>query len=283
MSTTRPNFRKPAERAVWLKGPTANCQLEGAAPRRPSHIVLLGPPGVGKGTQADLIVQEIGACHLSTGDIFRAAIAAGIEKATPAMRQALGEMQRGALVPDDLVVEIVRERMRCLTCSQGFLLDGFPRTVKQAEKLDELLEHRRRPLDAVVELSIADELLVRRITGRLFHKQSGRSYHKEFNPPKVSMKDDVTGEPLIQRSDDNEETLRKRLASSWRQSHFNSLAGHVPHADSAASRLLHAPSSALRRRRVAVDQGRQRVHRHHLHTRAAEEGRRAVRVMRSAK
>ena len=150
MSTTRPNFRKPAERAVWLKGPTANCQLEGAGPRRPWHVVLLGPPGVGKGTQADLIVQEIGACHLPTGDIFRAAIAAGIDKATPAMRQALVEMQRGALVPDDLVVEIVRERVRCLTCTQGFLLDGFPRTRSQAEALEGMLAQCGVKLDAAI-------------------------------------------------------------------------------------------------------------------------------------
>lgn len=213
MSTTRPNFRKPAERAVWLKGPTANCQLEGAGPRRPWHVVLLGPPGVGKGTQADLIVQEIGACHLSTGDIFRAAIAAGIDKATPAMRQALVEMQRGALVPDDLVVEIVRERVRCLTCTQGFLLDGFPRTRSQAEALEGMLAQCGVKLDAAIAYLADDAEIVSRISGRRVCRACKATFNLEMSPTRVAGVCDKCGGQLYQRDDDKPEVVRNRLAT----------------------------------------------------------------------
>ncbi len=213
MSTPRPNLRKPAERATWLKGPTANCNLEGPGPRRPWHIVLLGPPGVGKGTQADLIVQTIGACHLSTGDIFRAAIAAGIDKASPAMRQALVEMQRGALVPDDLVVEIVRERMRCLSCTQGFLLDGFPRTGSQAQALDGILAELGLKLDAAIAYLADDAEIVSRISGRRVCRACKATFNLEMSPPRVEGVCDKCGGQLYQRDDDKPEVVRNRLAT----------------------------------------------------------------------
>ena len=151
--------------------------------------ILLGPPGAGKGTQAPLLSDRYSACHLATGDLLRAEIGRG---------SALGKeikavIDRGDLVNDDLVCRLIKDNLDSRKdCAKGFLLDGFPRTITQAEKLDGLLEARKTPLDAVVEFRIDDSLLVRRITGRLFHKPSGRSYHEEFNPPKKPMTDDVS-------------------------------------------------------------------------------------------
>lgn len=211
--STHPTSRPPADRAVWLRGASASCKLEGSGPRRPWHVVLLGPPGVGKGTQAELIVQNFGACQLSTGDIFRAAIAAGIDKATPAMQQALREMQRGALVPDDLVVEIVRERLKCLSCTQGFLLDGFPRTRSQAEALEGMLQEIGVKLDAAIAYLADDAEIVSRISGRRVCRACKSTFNLEMSPPRVAGVCDKCGGELYQRDDDKPEVVRNRLAT----------------------------------------------------------------------
>jgi len=175
----------------------------------PRCLILCGPPGAGKGTQAPRLVEMLGVPHLSTGDMLRAAVAAGTELG----QKAKGLMDAGKLVDDDLVNGIVSEALSGEKCKKGFILDGYPRTVPQAKFLDESLAKNNRRITHVVQLIVPDEELKVRILGRLIHKPSGRSYHVKFNPPKEEMKDDVTGEPLIKRGDDNEESLSKRLAA----------------------------------------------------------------------
>src|SRR6476661_7874828 len=142
------------DRAAWLKGGLTCCNVGPASPAKPYRLVLLGAPGVGKGTQAELLAQHLGACHLSTGDIFRAAQIAGQDHATPAMKTALDCMKRGDLVSDETVLAIVAERSKCLRCGGGFLLDGFPRTVAQAEALDKVLTAQNVALDAVLSYEL---------------------------------------------------------------------------------------------------------------------------------
>ncbi|KAF9060715.1 adenylate kinase [Rhodocollybia butyracea] len=174
------------------------------------RTILMGPPGAGKGTQAPLIREKFCVCHLATGDMLRDQVA----KKTKLGVEAKKIMDEGGLVPDEVMVGMIQGELDTNdSCKNGFVLDGFPRTVPQAQRLDSMLEARGEKLDSVVQLLIDDSLLISRITGRLVHPASGRSYHREFNPPKKPMTDDVTGEPLIQRSDDNVETLQKRLKS----------------------------------------------------------------------
>jgi len=177
----------------------------------PKHLNLLfiGPPGSGKGTQAELLQKKFGkVCHLATGDLLRDAIA----KQSELGKRAKPIMDAGGLVPDELMVGLVSENLDRPECRDGFILDGYPRNFSQAESLDKMLKERKEKIAKAFEFKVNDEELVKRITGRLVHQPSGRVYHKTAHPPKVPGKDDVTGEPLIQRSDDNEETLRKRLS-----------------------------------------------------------------------
>ncbi|EFJ26263.1 hypothetical protein SELMODRAFT_441992 [Selaginella moellendorffii] len=171
------------------------------------RLILVGPPGSGKGTQSPIIKDEFCLCHLATGDMLRAAVAAK----TPLGIKAKEAMDKGELVSDDLVVGIIDEAIKKPSCQKGFILDGFPRTVAQAEKLDAMLENQGNKIDKVLNFEIADPVLEERITGRWIHPASGRSYHTKFAPPKTPGVDDVTGEPLIQRKDDNAAVLKSRL------------------------------------------------------------------------
>jgi adenylate kinase len=168
------------------------------------HIILLGSPGSGKGTQAQFIIQKYAIPQIATGDMLRAAVRAG----TPLGVEAKKVMDVGGLVSDDIILGLIKERIAQPDCANGFLLDGFPRTIVQAQGLDAMGVN----IDTVIEIVVSDEDIVKRIAGRRVHLASGKTYHIEFNPPKVDGIDDVTGEALVQRDDDKEETVRKRLS-----------------------------------------------------------------------
>jgi adenylate kinase len=177
------------------------------------HIILLGPPGAGKGTQAQLLARQEGIPHISTGDMFRAAIKNG----TALGREAKGYMDRGELVPDSVVIGIVRERLQEPDCKKGFVFDGFPRTVAQADALGETLQQLGLPLDGVVNIAVPDEVLVARTVGRRTCKVCGEIYHVTNKPPRVAGICDKDGGELIQRPDDTEEVVANRLAVYHRQ------------------------------------------------------------------
>ena len=168
------------------------------------RVILLGAPGAGKGTQAGFITKKFGIPQISTGDMLRAAVKAGTELGL----QAKSVMDAGGLVSDDLIINLVKERIAQPDCANGFLFDGFPRTIPQAEALVKAGVE----LDHVVEIAVDDEEIVQRIAGRRVHEASGRVYHTVYNPPKAEGKDDVTGDALVQRKDDTEETVRHRLS-----------------------------------------------------------------------
>ncbi|MDT7835325.1 adenylate kinase [Aquabacterium sp. OR-4] len=167
------------------------------------RLILLGPPGAGKGTQANYICQKFGIPQISTGDMLRAAVKAGTELGVAAKKV----MDAGGLVSDDIIIGLVKERIAQADCAKGFLFDGFPRTIPQADAM----KAAGVRLDAVLEIDVPDSSIIERMSGRRMHPASGRTYHVVFNPPKVAGKDDATGEDLIQRDDDREETVRKRL------------------------------------------------------------------------
>ena len=167
------------------------------------RLILLGGPGAGKGTQANYIKEKYGIPQISTGDMLRAQIKAGTELGM----KAKAIMDAGGLVSDDIIIGMVKARLTEADCKNGYLFDGFPRTIPQAEAM----KAAGVPIDYVVEIDVADEEIVKRMSGRRVHVASGRTYHVVFNPPKVAGKDDVTGEDLVQRDDDKEETVKKRL------------------------------------------------------------------------
>jgi len=167
------------------------------------RLILLGGPGAGKGTQANYIKDQYQIPQISTGDMLRAAVKAGTELG----KKAKEVMDAGQLVTDDVIIGLVKERIKEADCQKGFLFDGFPRTIPQADAMKDA----GVPIDAVVDVDVPDGEIIKRMSGRRVHLASGRTYHLVFNPPKEEGKDDVTGEPLIQRDDDHEETVRKRL------------------------------------------------------------------------
>ena len=173
------------------------------------RLILLGGPGAGKGTQAAFITQKYRIPQISTGDMLRAAVKAG----TPLGVAAKKVMDRGELVSDDIIIGLVKERIKAPDAANGFLFDGFPRTIPQADAMKSAGVH----IEHVVEIAVPDDQIVERMSGRRSHLASGRTYHLKFNPPKVAGKDDVTGEPLVQRDDDKEETVRNRLDVYHRQ------------------------------------------------------------------
>ncbi|MCI1012928.1 adenylate kinase [Herbaspirillum sp. C7C2] len=168
------------------------------------RLILLGAPGAGKGTQATFIKEKFNIPQISTGDMLRAAVAAGTELGIAAKKV----MDAGGLVSDDIIIGLVKDRLQQPDCANGYLFDGFPRTTRQADAMKEA----GVAIDYVLEIDVPDSAIVERMSGRRVHPGSGRSYHVKFNPPKVEGKDDITGEPLVQRDDDKEETVKKRLS-----------------------------------------------------------------------
>ena len=173
------------------------------------RIILLGPPGAGKGTQAQFIKDALGIPQISTGDMLRTAVGSGSELGA----RVKAVMDSGALVSDEIIIDLVKERIEADDCAKGFLFDGFPRTIPQAQAMDDA----GIPIDAVVEIQVADEELIKRITGRRVHPGSGRVYHVLYNPPQPDGVDDLTGEALQQREDDTEATVRERLSVYYEQ------------------------------------------------------------------
>jgi adenylate kinase len=201
------------DRSTWLHGPDNPCQVEPSYVPRVRRLVLLGPPGVGKGTQAVLLGAAYGACHLSTGDIFREARSHPQARRSPAMSEAFAQMCRGGLVSDETVLSLLRERAVCLGCRGGFLLDGFPRTITQAEALDTMLAGQGLSLDGVVYYRLPREQLVARLEGRRVCPVCKSVYHLEACPPKHPGVCDHCDTTLVRREDDHPAAAQTRLAA----------------------------------------------------------------------
>ena len=199
------------DRRAWLKGGKAKCDPLPVPGEEPRRLVLLGAPGVGKGTQAELLCAQLSACHLSTGDIFRSAKALDPCERTPALTAALEYMKRGDLVPDDTVLALISERVGCLRCEGGFLLDGFPRTVAQAEALEKLLAEQKLKLDAVLSYELPLEQIVSRLSGRRTCMNCKTVFHVQTRPPAVEGICDRCGGKLYQREDDRPASVRVRM------------------------------------------------------------------------
>jgi adenylate kinase len=200
-----------SDRAAWLKGGEARCNIPPRRQLQPRRLVLLGAPGIGKGTQAELLCSGLGACHLSTGDVFRGAKSLDPCDRSPAIEAALDSMRKGELVPDTTVLDMVRERLRCLTCQGGFLLDGFPRTVVQAEALDQMLAEQNVQLEAVLSYDLPIDKIVARLSGRRTCGGCKAVYHVTARPSKVAGICDHCGAKLVQREDDRPEAIRVRM------------------------------------------------------------------------
>jgi len=200
-----------SDRTAWLQGGEARCKVPPQTPHRARRLVLLGAPGVGKGTQAELLSERLGACHLSTGDIFRAAKCSDECARTPTMTRALDYMVRGALVPDEIVLDLVTERAGCLQCRGGFLLDGFPRTVAQAEALEKVLSENGVKLEGVLSYDLPLEQIVARLSGRRTCSICKAVFHVDQRPPRKQGICDHCGAALIQREDDRPESVRVRM------------------------------------------------------------------------
>jgi adenylate kinase len=196
------------------------------------RLILLGAPGAGKGTQAAFICQKFGIPQISTGDMLRAAVKAGTAMGLAAKKT----MDSGSLVSDDIIIGLVKERLTQPDCANGFLFDGFPRTLPQADAM----KAARVKIDVVLEIDVPEQAIIERMSGRRVHLASGRTYHVEYNPPKVAGRDDATGEPLIQRDDDKEDTVRKRLQIYRDQTRplVDYYAQWAASADAAAPRLV---------------------------------------------
>eukprot|EP00949_MAST-11_sp_MAST-11-sp1_P004494 g4494.t1 len=190
-----------------------NHRVKCAEKKDVTRTILIGPPGCGKGTQSPFLKYNYCLCHLATGDMLRAAV----KNKTPLGIKAKSAMDAGELVSDELVSKIIAANISSSKCKKGFVLDGFPRTLPQAEMLDKILSANGQELSKVIHFAVDDEVVKRRIGGRRVHPASGRSYHIDFNPPKVDGKDNVTGEPLIQRKDDKPETVETRLKTYHKQ------------------------------------------------------------------
>src|ERR1044071_5411158 len=205
------NMTAMRDRTAWLQGGSARCKVPAERRALPKRLILLGAPGIGKGTQAELLCERLGACHLSTGDIFRVAACLAPGERSAALETALEFMRRGDLVPDGTVLSMVRERARCLRCRGGFLLDGFPRTVAQAEALAELMRELDLSLDAVISYELPEEQVIARLSGRRTCPDCKATFHLAALRPRVEGVCDHCGGQLYQREDDRPESIRVRL------------------------------------------------------------------------
>ncbi|MHB1308982.1 MAG: adenylate kinase family protein [Limisphaerales bacterium] len=239
------------DRDAWFGGSSGSCESPPVGPLRPTRLVLLGAPGVGKGTQAAKLARHLRACHLSTGDLFRNLLALDPGTRTPSMETAVEHMRRGELVPDEIVVSLMRDRFRCLSCPTGFLLDGFPRTVAQAEALDRLLGEFHLAVTRVLHYDLPLEKTVERLSGRRVCPYCKALYHLESSRPRVDGICDRCGTALIQREDDHPEAIRIRLRAFCRSTaplvdhfHRRGLLATVP-ADGPPDRVFDRSIQAL--------------------------------------